>query len=67
MRKSITISNQLNTAIKEYCSKNGISNSQLIETAVQSYLTLYNLRVAITEEKIKSHKIQDAIKPTKKA
>lgn len=62
MRKNITISNDLNADIKAYCKKNGITNSQLIETATRTYLALYKASIAITDEMIKSHKIPDAKK-----
>ena len=41
MRKSITISKDINEEIREYCRANGISHSQLIEKSVMMFLTLY--------------------------
>jgi metal-responsive CopG/Arc/MetJ family transcriptional regulator len=49
MRKSITISKDLNEDIKDYCKTNGITNSQLIETATRTYLTLYKASKDIAE------------------
>jgi len=41
VRKSVTISKDLNEEIREYCKVNGISHSQLIEKSVMMFLTLY--------------------------
>jgi len=62
MRKSITISKDLNEDIKDYCKINGVTNSQLIETATRTYLTLYKAsrdiaeRLSEVQPKIKKNK-----------
>jgi len=57
MRKSVTLSNELNQGIRDYCRDNGISHSQLIEKAVTTYLTLYNATKKISESMLSDQSI----------
>jgi len=63
MRKSVTLSNELNQGIRDYCRDNGISHSQLIEKAVTTYLTLYNATKKISESMLNN---QTVVKDRKK-
>lgn len=56
MRKNITISKELNESLKAYCKEQGITNSQLIEVAVHSYLTLYKASKELAKNISANHK-----------
>lgn len=58
MRKSITISKDLNEDIKAYCKENGITNSQLIEKATATFLMLYKTSKQIADTLITTKQLK---------
>lgn len=62
MRKSVTLSKDLNQDIRAYCKEQGISHSQLIEVATRSYLTLYKATKQLAQDFKRFEDVKDVKK-----